>query len=167
MAAAPSGAPLNSDAAVAAAAAVSVDVVHDDDTDSPAQMLGATSMEGRGDAHMLKLPKGSSRRAVRIAPMGGAAAAPPPAVGDLAKGKRRGAPGGAPPPASSAEERMKQRRMLRNRESAARSRDKRRSKNMSLQADIARRRERIATIDSLVPELNELIAAARVTLGRI
>lgn len=118
------------------------------------------------ETRTLKLTNGPPRRAVRIAPLGGAAAAPPPSMGDLAKGKRRGAPSVATPPPSSTEERMKQRRMLRNRESAARSRDKRRSRNVSLESDIARRRARISHIEALLPELAALVEAARAILGR-
>jgi len=113
------------------------------------------------------------RRAVRIAPL----AIPGPTVpqahiripGEFPKGKRRGiivATGDGSGANSeevvlTAEERMKQKRMLRNRESAARSRDKRRAKNVQLQEDITRRRDEMIQFDTLSSELEALINAAR------
>ncbi len=110
------------------------------------------------------------RRAVPIAPLG----LPPNAVaravtlpGEFPKGKRRGlagTPNGEGDAALTPEERMKQKRMLRNRESAARSRDKRRNRNVAMQQDIEARRARILAIDALYAELEALVEAARDTL---
>ena len=114
------------------------------------------------------------RRAVPIAPLG-----IPPNVGvvrattlpgEFPKGKRRGVPGstsgvtnGEADASMTPEERMKQKRMLRNRESAARSRDKRRNRNAAMQQDIEVRRAKISSIDAMCNELQAIIDAARIT----
>lgn len=135
--------------------------------------VAAVGVEGLPYEAVSANPQQQTRRAVRIAPLG----TPTPALqqahiripGEFPKGKRRGviaAIGDGSGANSeevilSAEERMKQKRMLRNRESAARSRDKRRAKNVQLQEDIARRRDEMIQLDTLSAELESLINAAR------
>lgn len=59
------------------------------------------------------------------------------------------------------EEKTRQRRMLRNRESAARSRDKRKQRNATLEASIAKLKGRAQTLDSLYEELAASVKAMR------
>lgn len=80
-------------------------------------------------------------------------------IGEMPKGKRRGL-SSAPSIANEAltpEERTKQKRMLRNRESAARSRDKRKNKNLQLETSIAKHRARRADIDKHIQLLKGVV----------
>lgn len=60
-----------------------------------------------------------------------------------------------------AEERTKQKRMLRNRESAARSRDRQKSKNERLELSIAKIKHQQLNIDSVTEDLRKAIVAAK------
>ena len=66
----------------------------------------------------------------------------------------------------SVEERTKQKRMLRNRESAARSRDKQKTRNLQLQASIEELEERRTVVDSLISEMTEIITEMRNVLAK-
>lgn len=71
------------------------------------------------------------------------------------------------PPADSltAEERTKQKRMLRNRESAARSRDKQKTRNLQLQASISKLQARRAAVDTIVGDLSDIIDRMHIVLA--
>eukprot|EP00178_Gracilaria_changii_P014766 TRINITY_DN413_c0_g3_i1.p2 TRINITY_DN413_c0_g3~~TRINITY_DN413_c0_g3_i1.p2 ORF type:complete len:316 (-),score=47.80 TRINITY_DN413_c0_g3_i1:2503-3396(-) len=137
----------------------------------------------------VSLPLQAPRRAVRIAPMGviplpppGAAALvadfhaaaaavvpdEPPRIQELSKAKRRGASvtSVVPEQALTPEERTRQKRMLRNRESAARSRDKRRNRNIQLQTSIQRYRDKKKALDDSMTELKLLCDTMRHTLEK-
>lgn len=135
---------------------------------------------------LVSLPLQVPRRAVRIAPMG-VMPLPPPGtaaivadfhaavvaeentrLNELSKSKRRTPTTSAiaSEQALSPEEMARQKRMLRNRESAARSRDKRRNRNMKLQSSIERYRAKKKEIDSVMQELNALCQTMRSTLEK-
>ncbi|CDF36674.1 unnamed protein product [Chondrus crispus] len=80
-------------------------------------------------------------------------------IGDMPKGKRRGTPGGSStnPEGMTPEERTKQKRMLRNRESAARSRDKRKTKNIQLETSIAKHTKKNLMLEKVLRELQDVI----------
>ncbi|KAI0561243.1 Basic-leucine zipper [Gracilaria domingensis] len=135
----------------------------------------------------VSLPLQAPRRAVRIAPMGvlplpppgtaalvadfhAAAVVPdePPRVQELSKAKRRGSTVNSviSEQALTPEERTRQKRMLRNRESAARSRDKRRNRNIQLQASTQRYRDKKKAMDEAIQELKLLCDTMRQTLEK-
>ena len=142
--------------------------------------------------HLVPVQMGTARRAVRIAPLGaiplppcgtntiipdisnnttimGVAgetgveghAAP---VGEVRKGKRRGAAvtGGA----LTTEERTKQKRMLRNRESAARSRDKRKTRNLELESSIAKHKAKREAIQKNIEDLERVVETMDLVLRK-
>lgn len=80
-------------------------------------------------------------------------------IGDMPKGKRRGLQGAAPisTEGMTPEERTKQKRMLRNRESAARSRDKRKTKNVQLEGSIEKYKKKKVVLDEMISELQEVV----------
>lgn len=79
-------------------------------------------------------------------------------VGEMRKGKRRGTGAGtALPEGISAEERTKQKRMLRNRESAARSRDKRKSRNIRLENSIQKHTMMREKVEVCFEELSAVV----------
>lgn len=87
-------------------------------------------------------------------------------IGDMPKGKRRGAPGSSSnPEGMTPEERTKQKRMLRNRESAARSRDKRKSKNIQLEASIEEHKKRKIVLEKTLCELQDLVSSMQQELS--
>lgn len=80
-------------------------------------------------------------------------------IGDMPKGKRRGVQGATPinTEGMTPEERTKQKRMLRNRESAARSRDKRKTKNIQLESSIDKHKKKKAVLDQVISELQDVV----------
>lgn len=91
-----------------------------------------------------------------------------PRLNELSKSKRRTSTASAvvPEQTFSPEEMARQKRMLRNRESAARSRDKRRNRNMHLQSSIERYRDKKKEMDSAILELKALCQTMRSTLEK-
>lgn len=85
---------------------------------------------------------------------------------ELTKTKRRGTGGVVPisEDLMTPEERTKQKRMLRNRESAARSRDRRKTRDSALEKDIAKHTSRSVTLKALHCELLESVIAMRAVL---
>ncbi|CAN8063540.1 unnamed protein product [Agarophyton chilense] len=135
----------------------------------------------------VSLPLQAPRRAVRIAPMGVLPLPPPgaaalvadfhaasvvpdeaPRLHEICKAKRRGSTVATvvSEQALSPEERTRQKRMLRNRESAARSRDKRRNRNIQLQRSIQRYRDKKKAMDEAIQELKLLCECMRHTLEK-
>lgn len=100
--------------------------------------------------------------------MGGGGGGGAGVIGEMHKGKRRGVSGGAQVSTEgmSQEERTKQKRMLRNRESAARSRDKRKTKNIQLEASISSYNEKRAAIEHVIGELQEAVDSMQQVLKK-
>lgn len=67
--------------------------------------------------------------------------------------------------AMTAEERTKQKRMLRNRESAARSRDKQKTRNLHLQSSIKAMEKRRDAVEDLVDQVGDVVAEMRRVLN--
>lgn len=80
-------------------------------------------------------------------------------IGDMPKGKRRGVSSSVPISTEglTPEERTKQKRMLRNRESAARSRDKRKTKNIQLETSIDKHKKKKMILDGVICELQDIV----------
>lgn len=93
----------------------------------------------------------------------------PPAIGEMQKRKRRGVSGAAssvPGEGLTPEEHTKQKRMLRNRESAARSRDKRRTKDIRLKSNIEKHGAKRQVIEKSIEELRGMVEAMENVLNR-
>lgn len=139
-------------------------------------------------AHQLvSLNTQAQRKTVRIAPLGVLPLPPPGAstivpdlhtnaittedphrLGELSKSKRRGSNASpvVPEEALSPEERARQKRMLRNRESAARSRDKRRNRNIQLQSAIEKYKHKMKAMEEVILELNVFCQTMQRTLEK-
>lgn len=121
----------------------------------------AVIMAAPSSAHV----DGSSVEANLHSPAAGAATQPVP---ELTKGKRRGVSGSPVQTVEglTSEERTKQKRMLRNRESAARSRDKRKTKNIQLQSAIEKHKEKKKVVDETADDLKDVVAAMQLVLKK-
>lgn len=120
-----------------------------------------------GGSVVLGVPPQTMRRAVRIAPMGvlplprgGETGVEVVVGGEITKGKRRGERG------VSADERTKQKRMLRNRESAARSRDKRRIKNKELERRIGELGKKRKKLEEVIGEMEGICEEVQSVLSK-
>lgn len=90
--------------------------------------------------------------------MDGQIAAGTSTIGEMPKGKRRGLSVAVmASEALSPEERTKQKRMLRNRESAARSRDKRKNQNIQLETSIAKHRAKQDRLEKSIKDLTTVV----------
>lgn len=88
-------------------------------------------------------------------------------IGEMPKGKRRGASSAViPSHALTPEERTKQKRMLRNRESAARSRDKRKTRNLQLETSIAKHRAKKVAIEKNIDDLKGIVETIKEVLKK-